>query len=261
MTLAFPTIASAILTSFFGKRTFPFNGKTVTDFHDGIDFGTGGKPADIYAVADGVVAFAGLANPFTYAGRVYRNPEIIINHGNGIYSLYRHNSVNAVKVGEKVRRGQYIGKTGKEGAATGVHLHFGLKIGGEWVDGLPYVRGVKSINLPVSVDPFIKDKYTVVKGDTLSKIGAKLGVDWKKLAQMNNIASPYIIYVGQVLRVNSTTPVINTPAASTKTYTVKRGDTLSLIAGRYGTTYQKLAQINNISNPNLIRVGQVLKLP
>ena len=48
---------------------------------------------------------------------------------------------------------------------------------------------------------------------------------------------------------------------SNVTYTVKFGDTLSIIASKYGTTYQKLAQYNNISNPNIISVGQVIKIP
>ena len=48
---------------------------------------------------------------------------------------------------------------------------------------------------------------------------------------------------------------------SVVTYTVKAGDTLSSIANKYGTTYQKLASYNSISNPNLIRVGQVIKIP
>lgn len=46
-----------------------------------------------------------------------------------------------------------------------------------------------------------------------------------------------------------------------QTYTVKAGDTLSKIAAMYGTTYQKLAEYNNIANPNIIRVGQVIKIP
>ena len=48
---------------------------------------------------------------------------------------------------------------------------------------------------------------------------------------------------------------------SVVTYTVKSGDTLSSIASKYNTTYQKLAQYNNISNPNIINVGQVIKIP
>ena len=51
------------------------------------------------------------------------------------------------------------------------------------------------------------------------------------------------------------------PAQSGSTYTVKAGDTLSSIAAKYGTTYQALAAYNGISDPNVIRVGQVLKIP
>lgn len=50
------------------------------------------------------------------------------------------------------------------------------------------------------------------------------------------------------------------PTVSGTTYTVRAGDTLSAIASRYGTTYQHLAEVNGISDPNLIRVGQVLKI-
>lgn len=55
--------------------------------------------------------------------------------------------------------------------------------------------------------------------------------------------------------------VTSTTTSNDSSYTVKKGDTLSAIATKYGTTYQKLASYNNISNPNLIRVGQVIKIP
>lgn len=61
---------------------------------------------------------------------------------------------------------------------------------------------------------------------------------------------------------NSTNKVvINENTKGYKTYTVKKGDTLSGIASKYGTTYQTLAKYNNISNPNKINVGQVIKIP
>lgn len=59
-------------------------------------------------------------------------------------------------------------------------------------------------------------------------------------------------------RYNAVQSVVN--GGAYKTYTVRAGDTLSGIAAKYGTTYQKLAQINGISNPNIIYVGQVLKI-
>jgi LysM repeat protein len=97
-------------------------------------------------------------------------------------------------------------------------------------------------------------QYTVVKGDTLSGIAAKYGTSYQVLAQINGIADPNKISVGQVL----TIPVAG--AATSTVYTVQRGDTLSGIAAKYGTTYQYLAQRNGISNPNVISVGQQIRV-
>lgn len=98
--------------------------------------------------------------------------------------------------------------------------------------------------------------YTVRSGDTLSAIGAKLGVDWHTIASVNGLADPNLIYPGQVLRLPGTN--VPTPAPGQTHYTVQSGDTLSAIAAKYGTNYQHLAQINGIADPNLIYPGQVL---
>lgn len=96
-------------------------------------------------------------------------------------------------------------------------------------------------------------KYTVVKGDTLSGIAAKFGTNYLVLAQLNNIANPNIIFPGQELIVNAAAQ-----PAKQAGYTVVRGDTLSGIAAKYGTTYQKIAKDNNIPDPNKIYTGQRL---
>lgn len=102
--------------------------------------------------------------------------------------------------------------------------------------------------------------YTVVSGDTLSDIAARYGTSYQYLAALNGIADPNRIYPGQVLRLTGSAPAAPAPTPSEQTYTVVSGDTLSGIASHYGTSYQHLAAINGISNPNLIRVGQVLKI-
>lgn len=96
--------------------------------------------------------------------------------------------------------------------------------------------------------------YTVQSGDTLSSIAAKFGTNYQALASLNGISNPNIIYVGQVLRVNG--------SASTGSvyYTVRAGDNLSAIASRYGTSYQSIASLNGLTNPNLIYAGQTLKI-
>ncbi|MCO4692282.1 LysM domain protein [Streptococcus infantarius subsp. infantarius] len=96
--------------------------------------------------------------------------------------------------------------------------------------------------------------YTVRSGDTLSGIAAKFGTSYQTLANLNGLSNPNLIYVGQVLRVNG--------SASTGSvyYTVRSGDNLSAIASRYGTSYQSIASLNGLTNPNLIYAGQTLKI-
>ena len=99
--------------------------------------------------------------------------------------------------------------------------------------------------------------YTVKKGDTLSEIAKEYGTTVDKIATLNNISNTNLIYVGQYLVIPTTS---NANVSTATTYTVKNGDTLSGIANKFGTTYQKLAEINGISNPNKIYAGQVLKI-
>ena len=96
--------------------------------------------------------------------------------------------------------------------------------------------------------------YVVQPGDTLQIIAARFGTTWQAIANANNLANPNRIYVGQVLVV----PIATTPA---QYYTVQRGDTLRTIAARFGTTWQAIAAANNLANPNLIHVGNVLVIP
>lgn len=108
--------------------------------------------------------------------------------------------------------------------------------------------------------------YTVKAGDTLGQIAANHQTSVNQLVQLNKLANPNLIYVGQVLTIKQATSASQsttaTPAkpAPTAIYTVKAGDTLSQIAASHGTSYQNLASLNHLSNPNEIYVGQTLKL-
>ena len=96
--------------------------------------------------------------------------------------------------------------------------------------------------------------YTVVRGDTLSRIGAKTGIPWTTIANLNGIRAPYLIYSGQTLKLTGSATV----ASSNRRYTIRRGDTLSSIARRLGTTTSKLVALNGISNPNRIYTGHTI---
>lgn len=109
--------------------------------------------------------------------------------------------------------------------------------------------------------------YTVKSGDTLSSIASSHNTTTAALTSLNSLANPNLIYVGQVLKLantttastSSTSSAVSTSSSAT-TYTVKSGDTLSSIASSYNTTTSTLTSLNNLSNPNLIYVGQVLKV-
>lgn len=90
-------------------------------YHSGLDIATGESGTPFVAPADGVVVLAAEA-PFSLEGNL-----LIIDHGQGLNSAFLHLSRIAVKEGDTVRRGQYIGNIGATGRATGPHLHWSIK--------------------------------------------------------------------------------------------------------------------------------------
>lgn len=116
------------VTSPFGYRTHPIN-KTWS-LHTGIDLGSP-KGTKIYAAQAGTVVLSGTNGGF---GKC-----IIIDHGNGLRTLYGHCDELYVKVGQTVSRGQTIAAVGKTGSATGYHLHFEVQVNKTPVQPLNYV--------------------------------------------------------------------------------------------------------------------------
>jgi len=120
-TMTWPVPASHRITSQFGWRVHPiFRTKR---FHAGLDIGAGSGTA-IVAAADGKVISAG------YRGG-YGN-TVMIDHGNGVVSLYAHQKSGGIKVsvGERVSKGERIGTVGSTGYSTGPHLHFEVRVNG-----------------------------------------------------------------------------------------------------------------------------------
>ena len=101
----------------------------------------------------------------------------------------------------------------------------------------------------------------VQPGDTLSGIAKRHQVTVAELAELNGLDDPNLIHVGQKLRIPSTasTPVV--PVGGAIPYRVQRGDTLSLLARRYGTTVEAIAEANGLEDPDRIIAGQLLSIP
>ena len=101
--------------------------------------------------------------------------------------------------------------------------------------------------------------YTVQRNDNLTEIAARFGTTVAELVRLNNISNPNLIYPGQVLIIRESGGC--TPPSGATTYTVQRGDTLSEIAERFGTTVSALVLANGIADRDLIYPGQVLTIP
>ena len=120
--------ATGPVTSPFGSRTNPITGKS--EFHEGIDLGAP-YGAPIRAAAAGVVTFAGQMQGY---GNI-----VIVQHPGGMETRYAHQSTMRVTKGQPVAAGEVIGAVGATGEATGPHLHFEVRLGGEPVDPAPYL--------------------------------------------------------------------------------------------------------------------------
>ncbi|MHA1569147.1 MAG: LysM peptidoglycan-binding domain-containing protein, partial [Alphaproteobacteria bacterium] len=100
--------------------------------------------------------------------------------------------------------------------------------------------------------------HTVSRGETLSGIAARYGVSVRDLMRQNNLSNADSIRAGQTLIISGGK---KKRAKYRTTYTVKRGDTLSAIAKRYGVTVNELAAANGIARNSTLQVGQKLKIP
>jgi murein DD-endopeptidase MepM/ murein hydrolase activator NlpD len=123
-------VKTAAFTSGYGVRSDPFQGRSA--MHAGIDLsGVIGTP--IYATADGVITTAG------YNSGGYGN-LIKIDHGRGIETRYGHLSKMTVYAGQRVKRGEMIGRMGSTGRSTGSHLHYEVRIDGRAVNPVPFMK-------------------------------------------------------------------------------------------------------------------------
>lgn len=142
-----------VFANFAETRAYTYQGREVDQqVHYGYDLAST-KQSPVPAANSGVVAFAG---PLTIYGNA-----IVIDHGWGLQSLYGHLSSIGVKVGDKIEKGQELGRSGTTGLAIGDHLHYEMLVNGisvtpvEWWDG-KWIRDHISLPLKSAGLPEIK---------------------------------------------------------------------------------------------------------
>ena len=116
----------------YGYRLHPI--LNVQQFHNGVDMAAP-KGTPILAAYDGIVVSAEYnASMGNY---------VMINHGNGLYTIYMHADTLVVSKGASVSRGQKIATVGSTGRSTGNHLHFGVRLNGTYVSPWSYITNPK----------------------------------------------------------------------------------------------------------------------
>jgi murein DD-endopeptidase MepM/ murein hydrolase activator NlpD len=122
MSIAWPI--DGLITGGFGRRGRHHH-------HDGIDI-DGVRGEEVHAVAAGIVVRSG------YDGNYGKT--VVLDHGNGVTTLYAHASRLRVREGDEVEQGETIAEVGATGNARGTHLHFEVRRNGHPVDPIPYLR-------------------------------------------------------------------------------------------------------------------------
>jgi murein DD-endopeptidase MepM/ murein hydrolase activator NlpD len=124
------------LSSPFGIRLSPFSRRNESDdgllgFHSGIDI-SNAENTPIQATADGEVVEAGWMDRY--------GNGVVLSHSDQVETLYAHMARVRVKTGQKVTRGDILGDMGRTGNATGVHLHYEVRLNGRPVNPMPYMH-------------------------------------------------------------------------------------------------------------------------
>ncbi len=188
-----------------------------------------------------LISLNGISNPnLIYPGEVLRIPGRVSESSSSSLTIY------------KVQSGDTLSEIA---ARYGTTVNELMSLNGISNPNLIYPGEVLRIRGNVSGSVAT---YTVQSGDTLSEIAARYRTTVNRLVSLNGISNPNLIYPGEVLRIRGR--MIGSSSSSLTIYKVQSGDTLSEIAARYGTTVNELVNLNEISNPNLIYPGEVLRI-
>ena len=123
-------ISGTAITSTYGVREHPIQG--VVKEHTGIDIGNTPMGSPVVAAADGIVTYAGWLGGYGNC--------VMINHGDGVVTLYGHGNKILTELNKEVKQGDVIMEVGSTGNSTGPHLHFEVRVNGTITNPLNYVK-------------------------------------------------------------------------------------------------------------------------
>ena len=226
------------LDALANEFTFPYNSRVISEYgmrgrriHAGIDVKAISCDT-IRAVFDGVVR---LSKAYSSYGNT-----VVIRHYNGLETLYAHNRKILVKVNDVVKSGDPISLEGSTGRSTTRHLHFEVRVDGE------YFNPRKLIDFENK--KLQSGSLTITKPGAGPLVAALSSVDIKE-----NMPSNLPTF-------NDSKPTPDTKAGGKKYHKIVPGDTLSKIALKNKTTVSALCKLNNISRDTVIKTGKSLRV-
>lgn len=228
---SFPDATPIQLVDSLRSYHYPYIGRITSKYgprrgraHQGLDMSL--KVGDpVYAVFDGKVRLSKAAGNY---GNL-----VIIRHNNGLETYYAHLSERSVQTGDWVVAGQQIGLGGNTGRSTGPHLHFEVRYRGQSFD-------------PERIIDFktgeLRREELLLKRRHFS-IYAKYEQDFDDEVEIAKIEEEE-----------------RKAAQAIKYHTVRSGDTLGALARKYGTTVNRICQLNGIKSTSILRIGQKLRV-
>lgn len=228
---SFPDATPIQLVDSLRSYHYPYIGRITSRYgprrgraHQGLDISL--KVGDpVYAVFDGKVRLSKAAGNY---GNL-----VIIRHNNGLETYYAHLSERSVQTGDWVVAGQQIGLGGNTGRSTGPHLHFEVRYRGQSFD-------------PERIIDFktgeLRREELLLKRRHFS-IYAKYEQDFDDEVEIAKIEEEE-----------------RKAAQAIKYHTVRSGDTLGALARKYGTTVNRICQLNGIKSTSILRIGQKLRV-
>lgn len=238
------------------EACYPIRGKLISPYgmrgrrmHTGADL-KAAHGDHIYAVFDGTVR---MAKPYGGYGNV-----VVVRHGNGLETLYSHNSKNMVRPGDKVKAGDVIALAGRTGSASTEHLHFEVRVQGQVLH--------PGLLLDFTNRQIQSGKLVIRKN------GSSITAQRKQGSEVDTQESPEPVLVPPGNATASTTSPTSSAAKAGKTsssataaggekyHTIVSGDTLYALSLKYKTSVSSICSLNKITPKTTLSLGRKLRV-